>query len=227
MKCNFLILTLILSFGAAAIADSPASSAAQEQERIVQFLKEHLLNKPLTLSGTSKIDGGKVETVFSRTLTVTGLIERRQGFEVDFIGIIEQKLYDLDAQGKRTEHVVNKDRTQVIRFSGKQMLSTGEICGSSHGVVSSLPEGNIGGEDALRWKFDGGKLKIHHVTINYTDAFTAGGKYSPAVFESTYVFHVVDGKVELEETNTRYDVDPKTLERKQAHPTKKYVSKEK
>jgi hypothetical protein len=191
---------------------SAAESSAGEREEILDYLKKNAIGRTLEHNSIFKIAEGKIETVFTRRTTFSGLIETPLGFAFDELIVINQVLYDLDEAGKRSSTGRKEDRVLVVRHEYRVRESTNRLVGLSR-VISNSKYEPTGSANLERISLKNSSLVIDVTGLGYDDYFAPGGKYVPAISDSQGVFTLREGKLHRVTRYTSYDVDPDTLKR--------------
>lgn len=185
---------------------------SEERQKVVRFLKREVLGKPLYHHSVSKIDGGKVEVDYSRTLTFANCIETENGFMFDIFFDIKQINYDIDNAGSRKGTSTSKDRSLVMRFEVRERTSTGQLLGFCHTLANSLMDSS-GQADHVQLQMEGNRLKIKRSTIGYYDSFSSENTYKPGASDEDTEIFVLDSKLQHVQKIQLYEVDPVSLKR--------------
>lgn len=180
----------------------------------LRFVKEHLIGKTLETTLRAKIaDTRQLETVFQRRTLYTHLVRNGDTASFDAIILIKQKLWDLDAKGKRkSEQPRVKDRALVIRYEIYASKASGAAIGSARQLTNSLSH-TTGKATAVQMFVKNGALVLIESTPLYFDAFAQGDTYRASASITRVTFRVADGKLSAVAVEKGFDVNPKTLKR--------------
>lgn len=184
-----------------------------DRQNAVKFIRDNIIGRPVHYQSIVKIDNGKLEVDFTRTMTFCNLAETARGFTFDLCTNIKQTNYDLSKEGQRTGDGQTKDRLVVIRYEVMERRSTDKLVGSKRPLANTL-EDPIGSVELIQEiRCDGSNLRIRRSTVGYDDFFTKGGSHKPGAEEAEEIFTVIDGLLQHSETGQHFDVDPVTFRR--------------
>ncbi|WP_406698681.1 hypothetical protein V5E97_07315 [Singulisphaera sp. Ch08] len=222
-----LLAVLVLTIAAVSSEQTRADDGALgARSKILDFLKREVLGKSLVHHSVSKIDNGKLEVDFSRTLKFANVTTTERGFKFDLLIDIKQANYDLDESGARKGTSIAKDRSLVERFEIRERTSTGELLGYCSVITNSLKDSS-GRADFVQVKLEGDRLKIKQSTVGYDDLFAAGDKTKPGAVETESDLFVSEGRLQHVQKIQSYEVDPASLKRTPYAEPETMVSQEK
>jgi hypothetical protein len=191
-----------------------AAEKASERDRVVKFLKDHVIGKTLATPATTwKLDGGKVEVVMEDQTTLSNLVETANGFQFDVTSVSDTRSFDLDAQGKRIMPGRNWSGVSVARVEINERKSTKKLVGLSRTISTTMKDDDGGGFAATQMSIQDGQLVVKDFGILYYDYLIADGKFKPGTFEGTTRYSVEKGKLQSRWEGVTFDVDPETLQR--------------
>lgn len=203
------------SSGLGFAADQPSAS---QFDAAMDFVEKNLIGRTLELKTGAKIAGGSLETEFIRRIKFLNLVRSKDAATFDEIGLIKQKIWDLDKDGKRINEMPRvEDRQLVLRIGIRESKATGELIGASEVLTSSYMR-PTGAGTAVRMWFKNDRLFLEQTTPLYSDFFAKGGAFKPGASIVLTEFFVKDGKVHSSFVEKAFDVNSKTLERTQSGP---------
>ena len=203
------------------------NSENSEIRRVFDFMKKYIDGKTFyTHEKSYKIDGGKMEALYSEEEIVTNLQmqkeqlsggREKEGMTYDITNKISHKAYELGKDGKKIMDA-EKDysRTQTNRCYVIEMYSTGGLLGYCQTLrddgsikITSPPSGFV-------MKIEGNRLIKNSDQLFYKDKISSNyecGSKPGASMDVTEYYMLPNGKMEIKVTNTSYDVDPSTMKR--------------
>lgn len=174
---SFLMLGCLLNLNLVQ-ADDPADTKAFDD--VVQFVETNLIGRTLETKYESTI-AGSVDSEFHRRKTFSNFLKTDAYISFDETSLIDQKLWDLDTDGKRVSEVPKtRKRIVIMRTEIYRSNSTGKAIGSQT-VVSSNRKLRSGGADySVQMSVEKGQLVSVNQTPLYYDSIVAGGEVEPS-----------------------------------------------
>lgn len=184
-----------------------------EIDTVQSFLEENVIGRTLETRITSQITGSSLEAEFHRRTHYQNLIRTPEALSFDVVFLVKQKNYDLDENGKRLDKPPQvKDRNLVIRYSVRQLKSSGTLVGLQRVLTNSLTD-PTGAGSAVQMSVKNSRLILTASTPLYSDHFAAADKLKTGASKITNEFWTEDQKLKSKIHEFGYDVDPETLER--------------
>jgi hypothetical protein len=198
--------------------------------RIALFLRENILGRQLeTDAVVYKLEDGKLEGVYSDSMTFSDLLLSGNGLRFNMTTVTHEKVYRLDSSGIRGEVKKDFTGTSVFQYAMAVRKSTSQVTGFMRGLSSTVPEHTM---EAIVYGVHGvelkdGELRWREQQLFYRDMPTEKDVYRPVAFDAEIRFFCENGKARFEYVPFYYDVDPVTMSRtlsKDRYPT--FVSRE-
>lgn len=208
----FLAIGIVMA-GSSLRAAEPAN--VNQLDAVAKFVEKHLIGKTLEDRLSSRISDGSLETEFVRRTSFQNLVTTKGGLTYDAIVLIKQSLWDLDSAGKRVSDQPRiKDRVLVLRYGVRRSEATGQLIGDAAMMSSSTTSLVTSGQCVRMWIEDG-RLHLVSMTPLYADGYAKQDASKPIASENSIEYSVSDGKLRAVTIEKGYDVNPKTLERRQ------------
>ena len=208
-----MITSLVALLALATVADDRAApaAAASEKDRIVGFLKDHVIGRTFTAERyVVKIAGGKQEAEAEVSVTFADLAETRHGFYFDRAMTRKQTNYDLDASGNRTGKKYVKDSQSVTRLFLGATKSTGRVLGYT---VDSFDSSDWPyATELLQMRLADDKLTLIRSSELYGDLYAKGDMYRPGVVRIRDVFSAEKDGVKMTDQEFGYDINARAVE---------------
>lgn len=184
-----------------------------ERERMVRFLKRHVIGKAVGAAPiTTQTDEGQLTSAYEDDMAFGNLVETAQGFSFDMTTLSRGTRY---TRGKEmvAEGILNVVR--VIRYEMTERLSSGHMVGYARFVTSTNthPDPFAGTVFFVRMWLRDDTLEVDERHVGYADVVSADGGYKPVATEGTYTYSVADAGLVVEYRQATFDVDPETLKR--------------
>lgn len=211
---------LTLAVCSPTVAQSKDLVKLHQESGVLEFVKQNMIGRTLTRESTRKIADGNVESVFSIERSFGDLVDLGTGFSFTEFEIVNQTLYDLDENGKRTGKPVVKNRKYLSRHEFGIRSSTGKYAGFLHSLAQ-FKDHDVGSVSQLTLELNEDKTELivkapltlyQDCLTLYSELFAKGGETKPGTVQSTMRYLLEDGKLTSHRSVKAYSVDPKTLE---------------
>lgn len=184
------------------------------KNRLLTYFKEKILHRPLKTDDVIyTLKEGKLEGVYTDTMTFSDLLITDNGFQFNMTTATQEKIYLLDAEKKRIAVEKDYTGTSVFRYELATRKSTGEITGYMRGLSTSVPNQTM--EAVVYGVFDvrleNEQVKWKEQQLLYRDLPFDEGKYRPVAFDPEVRFFLEEDKLRFEYIPKLYDVNPKSL----------------
>ena len=230
---NYLVVTLtILSVFLLQDGAIGQVKGSKEQEKISEvenelpegylkakeFVENNLIGKVIEVKVESEIDHdvfGKSETEFRRRETFINFFERNDkestGFRFDSLVVVEQTVWPLDSDGKRSGKKEVRNRVLVSRRVLHPSREQNAALGQSNNLTHSSGEWMSKGP-SMKLTMDENVLVLVADIGPYDSPVVDGKSYSRA-FVMTDRYEIVDGKLKIDLKEEDFRVDLKTKAR--------------
>lgn len=201
------------------------------------FFERNIIGRTITTPMTTyEIGRGKMEADFTEEYTFKNLIPTKVsasdnvivwGFTYDWVTTTNQTNYELDENGKRTNAVVVKNRTNHKRCYVSDIDSTGDLLANCLRLDDNLQVLNVGVPGGFQIKVDGNKLLMISRSKLYGSCYSAEHKtgYYPCSSDWLDEYFITEnGKLRIiQKTLQRYEVNPVTWEFKPITDEEKFT----
>lgn len=193
-----------------------------KMKEIIDFLEAYVNGKTLyTQELVYQLEDGALEGVYSDQISFSNLKYSQSGFQFDMFIVSNEKIW-LVGKDKQRE-TLRKDFSAVslFRFELAKRKSTNAITGAFRFLSASgkdvAAEAIISGIYGVCLQDD--VLKLTEEQVLYRDQPIQEGGFKPVAFHSEHRFFVTDGKLNYEYNGISFDVDVKTMRRKNSSDT--------
>lgn len=188
-----------------------------EMKEIIRFLEANVNGKTLyTKELVYELEHGALQGVYSDQISFSNLKYSQSGFQLDMFIVSNEKIWLLGAGGQREELRKDFSGVSLFRFELAQRKSTNAVTGCFRFISASGK--NVAAEAVVSGIYDvrleNGVLKLSEDQVLYRDQPVQGGRFKPVSFQSEHRFYVKDEKPHYEYDGTSFDVDTKTMRRR-------------
>lgn len=201
-----------------------------DREKIVDFLKNHVINKKLiTDEVVYQLEEGKLEGVYSDEMFFSNLVLSEYGFQFDMTTVTHEKIYILDSDKKRGTIKKDFNGVSVFRYELAERKSTFRTTGIMRLVSSTVREHTMEGivYGVYDLQLENSQLSWKEQQMLYRDMPADKDNYRPVAFDAKVRFYLENEKLRFEYIPVYYDFEPEKLTRtlsKDQYPS--FVTKE-
>lgn len=194
-------------------------SAETEMQQIVEFLKDHVMERTFVLGKTTVlIDNDRIEAVGEVSVMFTNLAETRRGWQCDRFDDRVQANFHLDAEGKRTGEQFEHNARSLTRCSFSERKSTGRVLGYTSCIAT---DGDwYYSARTLQLRMKGKDLVLIESGTLYNDSFAKTGRRDTGLVVTVNTFSREDDGVKMVYREQSYAVDPESLDEAPETPWK-------
>lgn len=189
----------------------------ENRDAVYQFLQDNVIGRTLAYEYEGNIADDSVFTTFSRKKTFTDLRRTKRGLSFKVFYVIEQKNWDLDSDGQKSDEANPHKKKRVLseQTAVAQRRSTNEVIGITTVDGNSLAD-NTGDAYSVRMSLveleDGTpSLKIERKTVLYSDHFATADSFRPGISETVELLYLKGKKLQADYKYVTQKVDPVSL----------------
>jgi hypothetical protein len=201
----FLFTTLLPAFG---------TPPENDRTQFIDFFRREVLPKRLLTEVKGKTEDAQYYVNFRRVIAFGNFRTTKNGIIFDFRSMIKQTNTKLDAQGKPTGEIINRDRTVIRRVELALRQSTGKLVGFAR-TLSDSAEDPTGDATAVSIEMaaDGRSMEIHHSTVLYDDGTLDEKTFVPVAIAEVSTLSLESGRLKMDQKYMGFRVDPATNEK--------------
>ncbi|MDO4274840.1 MAG: hypothetical protein Q4D16_14320 [Eubacteriales bacterium] len=191
-------------------------------KEIIDFIESNVNGKTLfTKELVYELENGTLQGVYSDQISFSNLKYSQSGFQLDMFIVSNEKIWVIGQDGQREELRKDFSAVSLFRYEMAERKSTNDITGCFRFISASgkhvAAEAVISGIYDVRLEHD--VLKLSEDQVLYRDQPIQGEGFKPVAFQSQHRFYNKDGKLHYEYDGRCFDVDTKTLQRRDSSDT--------
>lgn len=189
---------------------------------IIRFIEANVNGKTLfTKELVYELENGSLQGVYSDQISFSNLKYSQSGFQLDMFIVSNEKIWIMGADGQREGLRKDFSSVSLFRYELAERKSTNAITGCFRFVSASGK--NVAAEAIISGIYDvhieNDVLKLSEEQTLYRDQPIQGEQFKPVAFQSEHRFYIKDGKLHYEYDGKCFDVDTKTMQRKEGADT--------
>ena len=188
-----------------------------EGTQVLTFLADHVIGKTLIADPIKTCtDRGRIEGVYEDQSIYHNLIETSgDQFRFDLTTLTTGSLHEVDKGAARQQSEVSLNAIRILRYEMTERKSSGKLVGFARFLSSTnaQPDPFSGTIFLVRMSMEGQDLLVQESQIGYADVAGVDGSVRSIASDGQYRYAVKNGKLETSYQQTRFDVNPETLER--------------
>ncbi len=191
-------------------------------KEIIDFMEENVDGRTLfTKELVYELENGALQGIYSDQISFSNLKYSQSGFQIDMFIVSNEKIWLIGKEGQRDKLRKDFSSVSMFRFELAMRKSTNAVTGCFRFISASGK--NVPAEAVVSGIYDvrleNSVLKLSESQVLYRDQPIQDGRYKPVAFQAEHRFYCEDGKLHYEYDGRCFDVDAKTMQRRDSSDT--------
>lgn len=193
-----------------------------KMKEIIDFLEANVNGKTLyTKELVYQLEDGVLEGAYADQISFSNLKYSQSGFQFDMFIVSNEKIWLVGKDGQREALRKDFSGVSLFRFELAKRKSTNDLSGAFRFLSASGKD--VAAEAIVSGIYDvclqDGVLKLSEDQALYRDQPIQDGRFKPVAFQAEHHFFVKDKKLHYEYYGRSFDVDAKTMQRRDSSDT--------